>query len=136
MIFFRTPLQKRILQNYWENQKPFTMDSLCEQKVVKSRPWGNFAVKMMLKKHQIMKSPAIDGGEQFIGTTDSKEEWTQLLREKKLAKNPLIVTEDFGLSGLNKYEKTAAVDEMIELIEKKKREICVRANGGEQQSYR
>ncbi len=136
MIFFRTPLQKRILQNYWKNLEPFTMDSLYEQKVVKNRPWGNFALKMMLKKHQIMKSPAENGGEQFIGTTDSKAEWTRLLREKELAKNPLIITEDFGLSGLNKYEKEAAVDEMIELIEKKKREIRDRANGGKQQSYR
>lgn len=128
MVFFQTPLQRRILKNYWEKNEPFTLDSLCQQRVVRNRLWGSFSLNGMLKKHQIIKGSSADGREQFIGTTDSREEWKQLARERKLAKSPLAVVEDFGLSGLNRYEEDAAMDEMLKMIDEKKKEILARKN--------
>ncbi len=128
MTFFRTPLQRKILKNYWKDNKPFTIDSLCEQKVVRYRLWGSLSIKMMLKKHQIIQGIDADGKEKLIGTTDSQEEWKQLLQKKRLAKDPFIIPEDFGLSGLNPYEEDAAIDEMITMIEEKKKEILARKN--------
>lgn len=56
----------------------------------------------------------------YIGTTDSQEEWMGLLQEVKLAKTPFVIVEDLGLSGMNKYERDAAIEKMIKMIKDSK----------------
>lgn len=127
MTFFRTPLQRRILKKYWWDNDPFTVNSLYKQGVLCNRLWGKFSLRMMLLKRQVLKVTCLDGKPMYIGTTDSWKEWDDLATQKLIASNRLIGLEGpRGLLGKNKYEDTDIYDQMIEMIEAKRKELQAR----------
>lgn len=128
MKFYTTPLQWKIIKQYWKEKKPFSLSSLREDGLLKNKRWGGFALKRMVAKGQIIRLQG-EGEARYIGTTDSRKEW-ELTKDSR--PNPLFdveITEDFGTGGLNKYEKDQVLDEMSEMIQEKIREIQARREG-------
>ncbi len=123
MKFFLTPYQRKVLSKYWTDHKPFTLDTLWEDGLLKNIRWDVFQLKRMLRKSQIIGFRDTDGQIKFVGTTEDKAEF-EWIRSTKI--NPLFditLSSAFWTAGMNKYELQKSKNEMTEIIEKKKKEI-------------
>jgi len=124
MKFFTTPAQKRIVRMYWKNHKPFSLESLLKEKVVRCPRLARFSLFRMEGKGQIIPLGVKGFAVQYIGTTSTEAEWEDIRSEKRLS--PLVIAEDFGLRGLNVYEREQESNMMIEIIEAKRAELRAR----------
>ncbi len=118
MKFFTTPAQKRIVRMYWENHRPFSLESLLKDKVVRCPRLARFCLFRMEGKGQIIPLGVKGFEVHYVGTTSTEREWEDIRSEKRPF--PLAAAEDFGLRGLNVYEREQEVNMMIEIIEAKK----------------
>lgn len=118
MKFFKTPVQHRILQSFWDSNTPFTLDELLDKKVIHFRVPGKIILAFMRRLGQVLPCGAVDGQTQYIGTTDSEEEWNSIKKEKQHL--DFFWMEDDGVLGLNRYEATEVLLEIEKLIEKKR----------------
>ena len=100
MNFFTTFAQRRILKQYWSDNKPFTLDELLYKGTLHGQRYGKLLLHFMERLGQVIPYGEVDGQTQYIGTTDSKAEWKNLRRRR----------------ALNRYEK----DECIKKLEKEK----------------
>lgn len=119
MKFFTTPKQREILQNYWSTHKPFTANDLFSAGLVRFVQQGNFLIRCMKQKHQIICCPDME--KRYIGTTESKEEWQHLKREAGRFRfmSFVIIDEGIGIRGLNRYELAELAGKMIAMIQKR-----------------
>ncbi len=126
MKFHTTPAQRKILQTYWADHKPFTLETLLEEKIVRFPRLARFCLFRMEGKGQILPCGVEQYQVRYIGTTESKKEWKSLRAEK----NPfqLKISEDFGMKGMNAFECEQQYDWMMEVIEEAKEKLRARQN--------
>ncbi len=128
MKFFTTPTQRKILRWYWKNHQAFGLEALLRKKIVRLPRLARFYLFRMEEKGQIVPIGIKDFEVQYIGSTSSKTEWRDIRAEKRFS---IIISEDFGLKGLNAFERKKKSDLMIAAIKAKKAELKVRMENRE-----
>ena len=109
MRFFTTMGQRKVLQRYWTENKPFSVDTLLREKVLRNRLLGNITLWSMERKGQIIH-PLV-GDPRYIGTTDSSDEWNRLYENSTYSEVAC------GFFNLNRYECEKVISGLCEVIE-------------------
>ncbi len=124
MKFFTTPAQRKIIRFYWKNHRPFSPESLLNEKIVRFPRLSRFCLFRMEGKGQIVPLRVENCEVQYIGSTESKEEWKTIQSEKSFF--PFPISENLGLKGLNVYEYEKETNIMLAILKEKKAEIKAR----------
>lgn len=97
MKFTLSASQRKILQNYWQTGRPFSLDTVLSDRIFSFRFTARYSLWRMKRKNQIIQP--VQGSGWYIATTDSSREWDQLHWAKKVS--PFTC----GSHYLNRFER-------------------------------
>lgn len=113
---FTTPAQRRVIKNYWQDHRPFSVFDLIEKKILRFPFLGRLTLRLMESKGQILARGSRDGKPLYIATTDSEEEWADLW-DQAVYFSPAFFYHCFYVGVLNRHEKQELLDKLEKNIE-------------------
>jgi hypothetical protein len=111
-----TYTQHKILSHYWTERTPFTVNDLVRKGVLHFSALGRLTLRLMESRGQVLISGKLKEEILYIATTESKDEWADIWRNRC---DPLNTRECFdgSMRGMNRYEREALLSELNELME-------------------
>lgn len=106
---------KKILKYYWVKHTPFSVSNLIDNKILHFPCLGRLTLRLMESHSQIIEHHKQNGEVFYVATTESKMEWSSILKRKRVYSLLYYGPTQTYLS-MNRYEKQKLYEELERMV--------------------